>query len=805
MSDQLNKTFNFLGNVVIGTIPKMFIFFANEKNEKKCTVGDMKGWTKLTESKINPKHEVFFLLTGEISDVIVVDFDDIKQYNELVNLGYFPNPEDYTIIKTRKGVHLYFKYTDKLLQPDKQKLNVDIQGNRKRVYLPPTKYKLPDGTYFRYEYIYINSIKPIPDILLNYINSFAKNKSNSSSSPCNDNVISLNTNNNNIINNNTEMIMELCDIIDVKFINYREDWLKLVFAMKRIGLEKSYVYNWSLKGTDCKILLDEDWDRTWDSEDNRDTGVGLGTIKYYAKLSNPEEYRRLTDNNIDETYNKLINNTNYTEYDIALFFDILEGKNVVYVKDSDALYIWCNNKWFLDDVKSGYILKTLISTNFYYYFENKKQLIINDIYKLESTEEDTRELVNKLTKIKKIMECLRTTSYKSNLTKEIIQINLVKTCDIQFDANPNVLGFNSKKLDISTGVFSDIEYKDYITMSTGYDYVEPEQKDKTDLIDKLFKQVFPNDEIRKSFLSILYNCLIGGQKEKFTIAKGDGGNGKGVLMELVKTMLGEYAYDAPVSLITKEMRGGANPEVANLNRKRLVIMKEPSATDKLWLSNIKQLVGNSTINARGLYSGNTKCILEGTIILETNHSLNFNGKAGDAELRRFIEIMFESTFTDDKTMIDDATLQNVYMKDDSFITNNFRDEYKCVLLKYILDNAKKTIYVPDCVKQQTSQYIDNQNSFKFWLEDKYELTDNQEDIVKVRDMFNLYCESEEYKNTNREHRPNLHKFTLDFVRGSKKLKNKFRAEYRPQTDGVRIKMRSILLGIKLKDDGYDSE
>lgn len=799
MSDQLNKTFDFLGDVIIGTIPKMYL----DANGKKCTGGDMKGWTKLTESKINPKHEVYFLLTGRISNIIVVDFDDIEEYNELLKNGYFPNPEDYTIIKTRKGVHLYFKYTDKLLQPDKEKLNVDIQGDRKRVYLPPTTYKLANGEYFTYEWLYINNIKPIPDLLLNYINSLSKNKNNPSSSPCNDNVISLN--NNNINNNNNEMVKGLCDIIDVKYINHREDWLKLVFAMKRIGLEKLYVYNWSLKATDCRILIQEDWDNTWNSEDARDSGVGIGTIKYYAKLSNPEEYRLLTDQNIDETYNKLINNPNYTEYDIALFFDVVEGKNVVYVKDRDALYVWCNNKWFLDDIKSGSILKTLISTNFYYYFENKKQLIINEIYKLESTEEDTRELNNKLTKIKKIMECLRTTSYKSNLTKEIIQINLVKTSNIEFDANPNILGFNSKKLDLSTGVFSDIEYKDYITMTTGYDYMEPEEKDKTKLIDDLFNQVFPNKEIRKSFLSILYNCLIGGQKEKFTIAKGDGGNGKGVLMELVKTMLGEYAYDAPVSLITKEMRGGPNPEVANLNRKRLVIMKEPSATDKLWLSNIKQLVGNSTINARGLYSGNTKCILEGTIILETNHSLNFNGKAGDAEVRRFIEIMFESTFTDDKTMIDDPTLQNVYMKDDTFITSSFRDEYKCVLLKYILDNANKTIYVPDCVKQQTSQYIDNQNSFKFWLEDKYELTDNQLDIVKVRDMFYLYCESEEYKNTNREHRPNLHKFTLDFVRGSKKLKNKYRENYQPYTDGGRLKMRSILLGIKLKDDGYDSE
>jgi P4 family phage/plasmid primase-like protien len=400
------------------------------------------------------------------------------------------------------------------------------------------------------------------------------------------------------------------------------------------------------------------------------------------------------------------------------------------------------------------------------------------------------------------MECLRTTSHKSNIAKEIIQINLVKASCIEFDNNPNLLGFKTKKLDLTTGDFSNIEYKDYITMSTGYDYVEP-TSDQTKKIEDLFNQVFPNEEIKKSFLSILYNCLIGGQKEKFIIARGEGGNGKGVIMELVKVMLGDYAYTAPVSLITKEMRGGANPEIANLHRKRLAIYKEPAATDKLWLSNVKQLTGNDEINARGLYSGITKCKLECTNILETNHSLNFNGTSGDAEMRRFIEIMFESTFTDDKTMLNDPTLENVYKKDDYFITSSFREEYKCVLLRYILDNADKKIYIPDCVKQQTSQYIDNQNSFKFWLEDNYELTQEDTDVVKVKDMFNLYMTSEEYRNTNREHRPNLHKFTLDFVRSDKKLKNKYRDEYRPQNNGVRLKMRSVIIGIKLKEEEID--
>lgn len=788
------EVLDWLDNVIFGSCAKMYLDDTGKKTTiKKGVHYDMKEWSKLSASKVNPNHEVVFALTGEKSGIVVVDFDTLEQYEDLINRGIFSNPTDYPTVKTRRGVHVYFKYTDKLHslnEEEKKVLNVDIQGNGKRVYYPGTTYKIDDKNCFTYQWKYKTSLKDIPMELLEYINSCKKDFTESSP-PNNITDISLSTFNE-----------SLCNLIDEQYINDREHWLKIIFAMKRSGISESFAHQWSLKATKCKILLDDDWNTTWNSEDNRDKGVGIGTIKYYAKLSNPIEYNKLTNKNAEEAYNNLINKPLHTEYDIALLFDIVEGDNVVYVKDTDSLYVWCNDKWFLDEVKSGAILKTLISTNYYYYFETKKQLIISEINKLESTEEDTRPLNDKLNKIKKIMDCLRTTSHKSNIAKEIIGINLVKASCIEFDNNPNLLGFKTKKLDLTTGKFSNIEYKDYITMSTGYNYVEP-KPEQYEVIKTLFEEVFPNEEIRKSFLSVLYNSLIGGQKEKFTIARGEGGNGKGVIMELIKLMLGDYAYSAPVSLITKEMRGGANPEVANLNRKRLVVMKEPSATDKLWLSNIKQLVGNTDINARGLYSGNTKCVLEGTIILETNHSLNFNGKAGDAEMRRFIEIMFESTFTDDKTMINDPTLQNVYEKKDLFITSSFREEYKSVLLKYILDNAEKSIYVPDCVKQQTSQYIDNQNSFKFWLEDNYELTQDDTDVVKVKDMFNLYTTSEEYRNTNREHRPNLHKFTLDFVRSDKKLKNKYRDRYRPTVGGTQKEVRSVLLGIKEKLEEID--
>ena len=235
-------------------------------------------------------------------------------------------------------------------------------------------------------------------------------------------------------------------------------------------------------------------------------------------------------------------------------------------------------------------------------------------------------------------------------------------------------------------------------------------------------------------------------------------------------------------------------------------MKEANKKDKLLLGNIKQLTGNDSINARGLYSGFTKCLLYGTIILETNDRLQFDGKAGEAEIRRFLDILFESKFTDNEEELNDPTLSNIFKKVEEYTTKDFRESHRCALFKMIMENANRKIYIPDCVKERTLLYIEEQDTFNQWIQETYVFTNDPSDIITSKDMFALYKESDLYVNTDKINRPLQNKFTNDYIKTDRSLKNKFKENHQPYIDGKQKKFRSVVVGIKkIEDVSYDDD
>jgi len=68
----------------------------------------------------------------------------------------------------------------------------------------------------------------------------------------------------------------------------------------------------------------------------------------------------------------------------------------------------------------------------------------------------------------------------------------------------------------------------------------------------------------------------------------------------------------------KEIKQGANPEVANLDCVRFALLQEPDRNKKINASTLKELTGDKTLNVRGLYSNKCNIQLKQTTILEAN-------------------------------------------------------------------------------------------------------------------------------------------------------------------------------------------
>jgi len=795
MYDDIEEKYLWINRLVIFSLKNMFL---NHTTGKKQTEGDFKGWNTLIESKIKNNDKVFCVLTGKKSKVTVVDFDNFEDYDKIVNEGIFENNNLYPTVATRRGYHVYFNYDPDIKQPNKEKLNVDILNDNKRAYWVGTEYKINEKENFTYQWEFQEELKPIPDKLKNYINSLNNKKNNKIKTES-----KTESKTETKIDNN---ILQYCELINNEYLSNREDWLKIVFAMKREKVNEEDALRISNKATECVPLTDEAWSNVWDSEDERENGCNIGTIKYYAKLSNEYEYHKLELKNM-ENYEFIINVINQaTEYRLAELFYKICPNNIIYIKEENNFYTWFNNKWNAEVKTIGSFSRLLIKSQLTKIFCDYNIKICSirkhQPEELETEEKDKNARI--LQKVGDILALIEKTPWLNNIWTELQSFIITNNKDIKFDDNPNVIAFNNKKYDFIKKEFSKIVHGDYITMYTNYDWVEPEE-DQMKIIDKLFEEIFPNEERRECYLSVLYSCCIGGVKDKFIIANGDGGNGKGVLNELTYDMLGDYSYEGNTNVLTEKIKNGANPELAQINKKRMVVYKEFNDDDKLRLDVLKKLVDNEFINARGLYSSKTETKLEATNIMEVNKRIKFSGKiAGDSEARRLVDVLFESTFTDKPEILNDTTRSHVYEKDKRFKSKEFKQKHMCALFKYIIEKAKNEIYVPPIVQSRTNEYIDKNDDLLNWFNDNYELTTEETDIVKIKEVFDLYKEGDEYQALYKKERPNLSRFTED-IKSNKHLRSKYKEKINDNKNKTCV--RNVLQGVRLieKDDNDDEE
>jgi len=227
----------------------------------------------------------------------------------------------------------------------------------------------------------------------------------------------------------------------------------------------------------------------------------------------------------------------------------------------------------------------------------------------------------------------------------------------------------------------------YIIQNTEYDYIKSTEE-QLQQMEKIFNDIFPIIETKKCYLSIMFSALTGIRLEKFILANGEGRNGKGVLNELLRALLGnKYSYKGNITTLTEKIKDGANPGIANLNKMRLIIFSEPNDCDLLQIGNIKTITGDDEINARGLYSNKTNTELFGTNIFECNQKPKINGRIDDSVINRLINVIFPTYFTDNKQELKDLKYARPQNKD--FKEKTFKKIYRCVLFDYILKYAEK--------------------------------------------------------------------------------------------------------------------
>ena len=593
---------------------------------------------------------------------------------------------------------------------------------------------------------------------------------------------------------------DMLNIIDINQLEH-QDWIKIVLSFRKCDGDFEDLVQWNKQHRSFDI---NGLTSIWEQYSNDENEMSIATLKHYAELTNAKKYKVI--NSLIYKSIELINSM--TETNLAKLYILLNRDNII--SCNEKFYIFQKGKWNVGDYNDFDNLRYDCRERLHRHFKDisKYAKIILDEYNeklLNCSKDEYDNIFNKTetfrmhrNKIKEVELIVYKTQWINNIMKEVrttLKNNQI-TEDI-FDKQHHLFCFTDAVFDLNTGKRVKFEKNLYITTNSGKRYIEPTQE-QMETIHKIFVSIFPDEKIRKCYLSILRTGLSGFRLEKVVVANGNGRNGKGLINEMMGHLLGNYYYKLPVDVLTKDINlVGANPQLAQLDNKRFVVCCEPEDGRSIRMNTAKELTGCDTLNARGLYQSNTITNLLLTLVIEVNQRPELSGRMDNAILNRLIDVNFVNTFTDNPALINNV---DYFPENRLFKRFDFKKQHYCALFKYILDNAPKDLYVPDNVRTRSKDYVIENEEFFGWFNEKYIITNNvNNDIVKVKDLFNNYKNSEFYMHLTKKQKRkcNLKNFQ-ETIKHHLILKNHYRTNRTKKTSVAR------LVGIKEKD-AYDSD
>jgi P4 family phage/plasmid primase-like protien len=377
-----------------------------------------------------------------------------------------------------------------------------------------------------------------------------------------------------------------------------------------------------------------------------------------------------------------------------------------------------NTTWYeFDGVrwKKSHLMNILISEELPKYYKGIKisdtSVSQNNLQEyLVNNEKMDNNMRNQL--VDNIINKLENVIFKNNVLNQITY--LYKTLDPDFytnlDSHPHLVGFKNGVYDFNSNTFRQSKQSDYLTFSTGYDFVEYDETDENvQEIYEFLEKIVPNKKVREYMLKVLGKSLLGIPDEKFYIWTGlSGANGKSTLVNFLEYTLGDYITSVDVSLLTNRRANSSNasPDIIRLRGKRLFTFQEPEHDDKLRTGILKQYTGGDTINARELFKAPISFKLQGTMIMCCNDLPTVSSIDGGT-WRRIRVIEFKSRFCENPVKPNE-------FKIDPFIKNKiqkWRPYLMSILIYWYNMFLLEGLQEPDEVKKATANYKDDNDKF----------------------------------------------------------------------------------------------
>jgi len=555
-------------------------------------------------------------------------------------------------------------------------------------------------------------------------------------------------------------------------------WIKLGMCLKNIGGDTLFdLWNkFSERGDKYDSI--ESCQKYWDGF-KRD-GLTIKTLHYWARNDNMDEYMKIREEHLEGKVDSCIFKGGQHD-DVA---EVVSG----YFKDQficadlkDGWFYFDGSKWI--PCPKGYRLHRALSGQIKEIFYRRHQYYKREMDKLS---EEGNEIGAKN------FDGYQKAAYKiyDNLKNVTFAENIMKACKLKFyrekimeqmDSNTKLFAFENCIFDLESNILREGRPDDLISITNKLTLpvtpnelpMSPEDlwermkgrvgkyKDKkngkwdyskwdngnTEYFDRVhrdisqfFREILPDNDIRKYCLRFIASRMCGDVLEqRFSIWTGSGGNGKSILIDIIRNVFGEYCVNLPVTLLTQKRKASnaACPEKARTRGTRICYMQEPDSGERINAGEMKELSGGDMIQARKLYSDVFEFKPQFEIVLMCNEKPTIEDKTNGA-WRRVQVYPFVSRFVDDQNQINPNN--NVYKRDKALPTK--LEHWSIVFMGMLMrewvnmGGGVDEDSIPESIRMETENYKNQNDIVGQWISEDLDVCEDE--CIPFNEMWNAF-------------------------------------------------------------------